>query len=188
MAWKILPHANTAQETGYWCGPASAQTVLSIQGIHVEERVLAREMFTDTDGTDHIGLVVDVLNKRGGGGWVSRFIRNDPPTLKQKAQLWSDIVTSIDAGRGMVINIWAPANNHPPGYPNELIQHYIPLVGYELDLQRVYIADPARFGGLKEYDLSLDKLASLIPPQGYSAAVNVTADPAWELVMKELVG
>lgn len=188
MAWKILPHANTAQETGYWCGPASAQIVLSIQGIDVEERVLAREMFTDQDGTDSIDHVVKVLNARGGGGWVSRWIKNDPPLPSHTARLWADIVTSIDAGRGMVINIWAPANNHPPGYPNYLIQHYFALVGYEPDSLRVRISDPARFGGLTGYELTLDKLASLIPPQGYSAALNVTADPAWELVMKELVG
>jgi len=41
------------QETGYWCGPASAQVCLNIRGIHVDEATLAAECGTDEGGTDY---------------------------------------------------------------------------------------------------------------------------------------
>ncbi|MGW5267273.1 C39 family peptidase [Rhodococcus sp. NPDC003994] len=166
----ILNHSNTSQETGYWCGPASTQIVLSARGIDVAEAVLARELRTTTNGTDWIGQITAVLRARSGLPYVTVEMPNDPPTDEQKRRLWSDVTRSIDGGAGVVANIVAPPGNQPPGYPAwQTIYHYVAIVGYD-DKRGIYVADPARFGGIGDYWLSLDKMASLICPKGYSAA------------------
>ncbi|HEY8076063.1 MAG TPA: C39 family peptidase, partial [Labilithrix sp.] len=91
--------------------------------------------------------------------------------------LWNDVVVSVDQGYAVVANIVAPPNNHPPGYPNTTIFHYIALVGYNPDTWQIYVADPANFGGNQKYWLSFDQLATLIPPKGYSSLPGGTTCP-----------
>jgi uncharacterized protein with LGFP repeats len=132
------------------------------------QQTLANQLPTDTDGTDHIGQVTTVLNNHLGARYGTVEMPNDPPTGAQRDRLWRDIVLSIDAGHGMVANIVAPASNHPPGYPNYTIYHYVALMGYNADTRQVYVADSANFGGNHHYWLSFDQMATLIPPKGYS--------------------
>lgn len=170
------PRTYVAQETGYWCGPASTQTVLYSRGILVDESDLARQIGTHTGGTNHIGLITPVLNRYLGGVYVNREIGNDPPTAQQKALLWEDITRSIDAGFGVVANIVAPPSNYPkgvkgstsPAYGGGTVYHYIAVMGYDDTERAVWIADSGfrPFG----YWCSFDQLATLIPPKGYAAA------------------
>ena len=103
-------------------------------------------------------------------GWYeTKEMPNDPPTQAQRDLLWRDIVLDIDNGYPIVANIVAPANNHPPGYPNYTIYHYFTVIGYNDVDQTVLIADPASFSGNQIYWLTFDQLATLIPPKGYSA-------------------
>lgn len=162
------------QETGYWCGPASTQMVLNNHGIHRSEADLARRMGTHTGGTDHIGLIAPVLNAELGGGYIVRTMPNDPPTAVQKTLLWDDIRRSINAGFGIVANIVAPPSNYPrgvngsasPAYGGGTVYHYIALMGYDADTKAVWVAD----SGFRPYGywISLEQLASLIPPKGYA--------------------
>src|SRR5690606_22470127 len=108
------------------------------------------------------------LNNHVGPRYGTVEMPNDPPTPAQRERLWNDIVLSVDAGHGVVANIVAPPSNHPPGYPNETIYHYFAVIGYNPDTRQVYVADSANFSGQHHYWLTLDKLASLIPPKGYS--------------------
>ncbi|MFI9719858.1 C39 family peptidase [Streptomyces sp. NPDC052396] len=157
------------QQTGYWCGPAATRIALSARMAAPSQGDLAGQLGTTTDGTGWIGQVTRVLNNNLGGGWYeTKAMPNDPPTQAQRDLLWNDIVFDIDRGYALVANIVAPANNHPPGYPNETIYHYFTVIGYNDD-RGVLIADPASFGGNQIYWLSFDQLASLIPPKGYSA-------------------
>lgn len=55
-------HNIVGQETGYNCGPASAQMALSIRGQYVEEWILAQECGTHTGGTDYVGLIENCLD------------------------------------------------------------------------------------------------------------------------------
>ncbi|WP_186301144.1 C39 family peptidase [Rhodococcus sp. WB9] len=200
----ILDHTYSTQETGYNCGPASSQIVLTARGIDVAESQLAYELealegnvgWNDQDGTDSIVQVTTVLGRRTGQPYVTRQIPNDPPTGAQVDLLRSDVKRSIDGGNGVVANIVAPASNHPPGYPNYTVYHYIAIVGYD-DVQGVYVADPANFGGIHNYWLSWEKIASLIAPKGYSAApVERPAAPAneddddaaWLPILTQFVG
>jgi len=62
--------------------------------------------------------------------------------------------------------------------------YYISVIGYDPDTREAYIADPADFSGHKEYWLSFDQLATLIPPKGYTAL----ADCARDAVVGEIAG
>ena len=156
------------QETGYWCGPAATRIALSARGIYVSQADLAAQLGTTTNGTDWIGQVTGVLDNYVGW-YETKEMPNDPPTQAQRDLLWNDIVLDIDNGYPIVANIVAPANNHPPGYPDYTIYHYFTVIGYDDANMSVLIADPASFQGNQIYWLSFDQLATLIPPKGYSA-------------------
>lgn len=169
--WKVLNHDYQAQINYYYCGPAATRIALSCRIAPPSQDALAGALGTTEGGTDHIGLVTNVLNANLGGGWYeTKQMPNDPPTQAQKDLLWHDVVFDIDRGYPLVANIVAPPGNQPPGYPaDQTIYHYFTVIGYNPDLHQVYIADPANFGGNHHYWLSFDQLASLVPPKGYSA-------------------
>lgn len=179
------PREYVRQETGYWCGPASTQTILYSRGVFVDEGELARQIGTHTGGTDHIGLIVPVLNDRLGADIYRAVVMpNDPPTREQCDRLWRDIVSSIDAGFGVVANIVAPPSNYPrgvkgsisPAYGGGTVYHYFDLMSYDDAGDRaVWVAD----SGFSPYGywLSFDQLCSLIPPKGYAYAANAAPAP-----------
>jgi hypothetical protein len=156
------------QQTGYWCGPAATRIALSARGVYRSQSQLAAELGTTTNGTDWIGQVTDVLS-RYVGWYETKEMPNDPPTQAQRDLLWRDVVLNINNNYPIVANIVAPANNHPPGYPNYTIYHYFTVIGYNDANMTVKIADPASFGGNQLYWLTFNQLATLIPPKGYSA-------------------
>lgn len=166
--WKVLPFTYQAQQTGYWCGPTATAIALSCRGVSVSQQQMANELGTTVNGTDWIGQVTGVLDNHVGW-YETKEMPNDPPTQAQKDLLWRDITYNVDHGYALVANIVAPANNHPPGYPDYTIYHYFTVVGYNSDTMQAYIADPANFAGNSQYWLTFDQLASLIPPKGYSA-------------------
>ncbi|MDN5726818.1 MAG: C39 family peptidase [Propionibacteriales bacterium] len=169
--WKVLQHDYQAQSNYYYCGPAAVRIALSCRMAAPSQDALAGALGTTTNGTDHIGLVTNVLNAKLGGGWYeTKQMPNDPPTQAQKDLLWNDVVYDIDRNYPIVANIVAPPGNQPPGYPaDQTIYHYFTAIGYNPDLRQVYIADPANFSGNHHYWLSFDQFASLVPPKGYSA-------------------
>lgn len=158
------------QQTGYWCGPAATRMALSARmSSPPSQQQLANELPTTTNGTDWIGQVTRVLNNRLNTSYYeTKEMPNDPPTQAQRNLLWYDIQYDIDRGYAIVANIVAPANNHPPGYPNYTIWHYFTVIGYDTSDSTVLIADPAGFGPAT-YWLTFNQLATLIPPKGYSA-------------------
>ncbi|WP_328519482.1 C39 family peptidase [Kribbella sp. NBC_00359] len=158
------------QQTGYWCGPAATRIALSARISPPSQQQLANELPTTTNGTDWIGQVTRVLNNHLGTGWYeTKEMPNDPPTQAQRDLLWRDVVLDIDNNYPIVANIVAPANNHPPGYPNYTIYHYFTVIGYDSSDMTVLIADPAGFAPTATYWLTFNQLATLIPPKGYSA-------------------
>lgn len=189
------------QETPYWCGPAATQVVLNSLGVRRDETALAREMGTHRGGTDHIGLIVPVLNKHAPNArYTSRAMPNDPPTIEQQTQLWVDLKLSIDGGYGVVANIVAPRSNYPrgvkgsvsPSYGGGTVYHYIALMGYSDDAEKaVWVAD----SGFSPYGywLGFDQLCTLIPPKGYAAfmdapSLDIEEDAAWADNLIQFVG
>lgn len=179
MTQKLLPYDRgiVKQETGYWCGPASAQVVLNSKGINVAESTLAREIGTTQNGTDYIGLIERVLDARAPSAkYTSVYMPNDPATSSQKDRLWRDIVRSVNAGWGVIVNIVAPSSNYPrgvngstsPAYGGGTVFHYMSVMGYDDAIRAVWIAD----SGFTPYGywMSFDQLATLVPPKGYAFA------------------
>ena len=185
---KTLPYSRqwVAQNTPYYCGPASVQTiVLSKTQKLVPEATLAAELRTTTNGTDWIGQFPAVLNRYiKGANYRHVEMPNDPPNTAQKNTLWANIVNSVNGGHGVVANIVAPPSNYPrPSYKSGTrleyrggtVYHYVAVMGYATDsrgVKHVWIAD----SGFPPYGswITFDQLASLIPPKGYAYA---TAKP-----------
>lgn len=177
---KVLPYSRdqVKQDTYYNCGPASVQTIVrAATGSLIGERDLGSQLRTHTGGTDWIGQFPEVLNQHiPGADYTHVEMPNDPPTGAQKEKLWNDIVSSIDAGHGVVANIVAPPSNYPkavlpstisPAYSGGAVYHYFAVMGYSSQGQRrVWVAD----SGFSPYGywLSFDQLATLIPPKGYA--------------------
>lgn len=187
---KVLdyPRGAVTQDTYYYCGPASCQTVIrSATGKLVAESILARKLGTHTGGTDYIGQFPAVLNEyMPAAKYKHRDIPNDPATKFQKEQLWRDLTGSIDAGYGVVANIVAPPSNYPRSvapstenlrYAGGTVYHYIAVMGYagEGAGRRVWLAD----SGFYPYGawIKFDQLATLIPPKGYAYATAKPANP-----------
>ena len=164
------------QETGYWCGPASCQTALQVLDLWVEERELANEMGTSENGTNHIGLLADAMNKHAGQGqWEAVWMPNDPPSREQCEQFWVELKANIDAGFAMPANWVSPESNHPvavhgsgpnPGYYGT-IYHYVCYTGYGEDESGrfVHVAD----SGFSpwQYWVTWEQACLLMPPKGY---------------------
>ena len=185
---KVLAYDRSivAQDNGWFCGPAATQIVLDGRGIRRTESDLAKRMGTHTGGTDHIGLPAKVLAAElPGVKWTTVQMPNDPPTAAQKDRLWADLVRSIDAGYGVVMNIVAPPSNYPRAvapstqslrYSGGVVYHYVALMGYGIDpdgRRRVWWAD----SGFPPYGswVSFEQTASLCPPKGYVAASPLAA-------------
>ena len=172
---KVLTYSYQAQQTGYWCGPASTRIALSARMASPPSQAqLAAQLGTTTAGTNHIGLVTGALNSvLRTTYYETKWMPSDPPTTAQRDLLWRDITYDIDRGYALVANIVAPASNHPPCYPSYTIYHYVAVVGYKIDgagAKWALVADPANFcGDSKPYWLTFNQLATLIPPKGYSA-------------------
>ena len=174
---RVLDVHYETQETGYWCGPAATKMALSARISPPTQGTLAGQLGTTPNGTDWVGQVTNVLNSNLRAKWfVTREMPNDPPRPDQRDLLWRDLTRSIDNGFPFVANIVAPATNHPPGYPNRTIYHYFTVGGYNAETQQVYISDSANFNGSKQYWLSFNQLATLIPPKGYTALAPCTRE------------
>lgn len=196
MTEHILPYdrAIVPQETGWWCGPASAQVVLNGLNIRVPEAQLAREIGTHTGGTDYIGLIERVLDQRVPDcQYTSVYTPNDPMSQAQKERFWSHLVQSIVGNRsGVVANIVAPPNNPPrgtkgstpPPYSRAVTTwHYISIMGIDdtPGARAVWIADSANFGGITGFWCPFDgpgSICSLIPPKGYCYAAKPVTQAA----------
>lgn len=186
------PRDQVVQDTGYFCGPASSQTVIrAATGKLILEKDLAVELKTTVNGTDCIGQFPAVLNAHiPGAGYTYRDMPNDPPTAQQREQLWEDICHSIRAGYGVIANIVAPPGNYPRAvapstipfaYSGGTVYHYIAVMGIRPRDRTVWIADSGfyPYGGW----ITLDQLASLIPPKGYAFS---TAEIKEEFTMADI--
>lgn len=202
MTEHVLPYdrAIVPQLTGWWCGPASLEVVLNGLGIKVPEATLAAEVEEienpgrgdDRDGTDYIGLLEQVLDRRVARlQYTSVYTPSDPMTAAQKERFWQHLVQSIVGNKaGVVANIVAPPSNPPRGtkgstpplYSRAVTTwHYISIMGLDdtPGARAVWIADSANFGGITGFWCPFDgpgSICSLIPPKGYCYA----AAPAQE--------
>lgn len=180
----ILPYINTdlVQETGYWCGPASTQTLLSsLIGRLVPEAELAQKLRTTEDGTDYIGLFPPVIEEYApGANYVTVDMPHDPPTYAESEDFWQNVKRSIRAGFPVIANIVVPPSNYPqatlgtttPSYGGGTVYHYVCIVGYEVlgGRRHFHVADSGFWPF--EYACSFEQMATMIPPKGYAYSNN----------------
>jgi len=173
MSQLVLPHTYHAQQRGWSCGPSTALVVLSTFGVTVTEDQMITACGATVDGTADVSNVDAAISARDGGrAYGAHYMPADPPTRAQMDEFWQHAVETIaNSRRGMPVNIWAPANNHPPGYPNYLIMHYISAVGIDVEQRLIYISDSARFQGYEHYWIGADTLCTMITPKGYGSLV-----------------
>lgn len=179
-------------QTEFWsCGPGAAEIVLRGRGINVSERQLIRDIGTDQDGTDFVGLIEQRgLDKHDPAGkWKSVYLPQDPPTAAQKETFWKHAVQSIEGNRrGVVLNWVVPPWNRPKpvppstvafAYPNAWVWHYVALMGIsDVGMRKGWIADSGfRPGGGW---VSIDQIVGLIVPKGYTYSAAPVAPPAPE--------
>ena len=185
----LLPYdRNVVPQTEYWsCGPGAAEVILNSRGLKVSERQLIRDIGTDQDGTDYVGLIEQrALNKYDPDGkWKSVYLPKDPPTQQQKDDFWRHLVQSIQGNRrGLVLNWVVPPWNRPKpvppstipfAYPNAWVWHYVACMGFsdEGGTRKCWIADSGfrPFGGW----VSFEQTVSLITPKGYAYAASPVA-------------
>jgi hypothetical protein len=188
------------QTTGYRCGPATVQSALQIVGSKPptgevwEESELGAEMGTDTDGTDHVGLLAECLNRHWPQGqWEAVFVGNDPMTPEQKEQFWHDLTSSLKAGNPVPMNWVAPPGRGPvavrgsgqPGYPTgSTCFLYVLANGAIEDVTGRFVAVTDSGFWPQQYVINFDgggSACSLIPPKGYvrsNASAVLPAAPA----------
>ncbi|CAB0981747.1 hypothetical protein FRC0507_00162 [Corynebacterium diphtheriae] len=181
---KVLDYTRSqiAQDTGYYCGPASTQTVVAAAtGKMIPESALAKRLGTTVNGTDYIGQFPPVLNALIEGGEYTHRDVGAYPNQEAKNIIWGEITNSINAGRGVIANFVAPPSNYPkavapstvsPAYTGGTVYHYIAVMGYsDAGGRRLWIAD----SGFSPYGywLSFDQFCTLIVPKGYAYSVAV---------------
>lgn len=182
------------QQHPWDCGAATVQIIAQAAGVNISENDIINRVNAyvaagdriDTDGTNHAGLLTPLLDQLlPGSGYKTVWLPKDPPTKAQVEQLWKDIVKSIDAGRGVILNFEAPPWNFPratrgdtsPEYRgSNTIYHYTAGMGYAVDAdgsRHIWVADPGfrPFG----YWISLEQVASLIVPHAYAFASTAPA-------------
>lgn len=191
------PRDEVHQDTGWNCGPATAQTIIRAAAKKfIPESTLAKEMGTHRGGTDWIGQVTRTLQKHiPAAKYETVEMPNDPPTSAQSDRLWQHLTGSIDAGYGLAVNIVAPPNNYPrPSYTSTqalqysggTVYHYVAAMGYAIDgngVKHVWIAD----SGFKPYGswVTFAQFATLIPPKGYAYATAKAPAPVAPTPPKE---
>jgi hypothetical protein len=186
---KVLPFAWEGEQYGYYCGPSATRMALSSRMANPpSQSELGSYMGTTTNGTDDISLVRGAMNhylvldsNQVTNSYQVTYLPDDPPTAAQQATLKQSLVASIDGGFALVVNV--VSGWRPPGYPSGTIYHYVAVVGYDADGDKVLIADPAATGcgdGLcgdpssgfynvpKSYWIATSDLGVWITPKGYT--------------------
>lgn len=177
---KVLdyPRDQVAQDTGYYCGPATVQTIVrAASGKFIPEFLIADRLGTTTNGTNYIGSLATVINQEIGGKYATVNIPGNDATQAQREALWEHLVRSISAGKGVAANIIAPPSNYPrPAYTSRdslkysggTVYHYVALMGVAQDAGGRYVwwAD----SGFSPYGcwITLEQTASLIAGKGYA--------------------
>lgn len=158
----VLPDSWQQQIYSWNCGPASARIALTCRGVYVSQSQLIREIGTDEDGTDYVGLITPVLTRHAKAQHWDYY-----PKAAAVDLAWQNITLSIDAGFALVVNIVSdPSNVRAPGYPYSTIWHYICVVGYDPAKRTVHVADPAYFSGMSHWDMDITSFVRMITWQG----------------------
>jgi len=165
---KALDYQYKAQENYYYCGPAATRMALTALDRAPSQDEVAKHLRTTVNGTDSAEDVTRVLNELGGDkDYRTVSIPGPLASDDETARMKSDIVRAISDDRAAVVNIKGTAidtDGQAQSYPG---RHYVTVVGYDEDGDKVTIADPA--APKRVYSMTIEKLADWTAERGYSA-------------------
>jgi hypothetical protein len=163
------------QETGYWCGPGSTRMALSTHMTTPPSQTdLANFMGTTKEGTVRADEIRALNNWLAPPTPYASIAMDTVPTQDQRDLLKATVVSRIASGWPVVVNVLS--GWRPPGYPSGTIGHFVAVMGYDNQGDKVLIADPAADGAAsarwvdvpKTYWIAMHDLGTWVGGRGYS--------------------
>lgn len=161
---KTLDVTQRDQTKSYYCGPATASSILGFihpgvseyDGLKVNQANLAKGQYLQTDSSGGTpwadGRMKVTLNRWTSGSTTGWYVNNATPTTEEFRRA---LGTDTDAGYPLAANAVEFAggyhyNNHPS---NKTIGHWIPSRGYTSSGDTAKFADPAHSAAVSWGDL-----------------------------------
>lgn len=158
-----------AQPNFYYCGPASTRIALSAQGEVPSQDELAEKLGTTEAGTPSAFDITRVLNEElGSEVYKTGELPTDSVTTDQVERMKADLKAAVDDERVPVVNVIG-AGTDLDGVERSFPGHYLTVVAYEGDGEKVKIADPWQPVGDGTYWMDVEELANWAASRGYSA-------------------
>lgn len=137
-ATRMLASTAQAQIRNYFCGPAAVSEMLAQVGVKVSQRAAARQLGTNTSGTDWSDAsgypVPKVLNAHQHETSYVAVALPWVPTTAQISTFEKDLVTDLNRGAGVPLagNAYeVPGGPHLVGHPaGQQIMHWFDIRGY----------------------------------------------------------
>lgn len=137
-----------SQETNYYCGPATAKSILAPYGVTLSQSTLAGSSYLKTDTYGGTPWYVDsttqyvmanVLNSLSGTSYFSALA--NPTSTQVKACAITAISTE---NHGIAANFYLTKNSQvrPEGYPVSTIYHWVAIRAYSNYGSTIYWYDP----------------------------------------------
>ncbi|MFI7553219.1 C39 family peptidase [Micromonospora sediminimaris] len=166
---RVGDYAFEAQPNFYYCGPASTRIALSVQGDVRSQDELAEKLGTTEAGTSSVFDITRVLNEElGSEVYQAGELSADSVTPDQVQRMKADLKAAVDDERVAVVNVIG-AGTDLDGVERSFPGHYLTVVAYEGDGEKVKIADPWQPVGDGTYWMDVEELANWAASRGYSA-------------------
>lgn len=123
--YKVLNVPTYAQQTDYWCGPASALMVIDYLNYqpNLYQSQLANEMGTNTSGTNHVNMVYALRNYTGrnyGWRWSDEFANRYGP-MQNNITIGLPVISGVGTYHLIGWNEARPGKNY---------DHYVVVHGF----------------------------------------------------------
>lgn len=159
-----------AQPNIYYCGPASTRIALSAQGKIQSQDELAGKLGTTVAGTASAFDITRVLNdSMGKDVYKTVEIPNNSASPDEVQRMKADLTKAVDEERIPVVNVIGSAVDADGVQRSFPVGHYLTVVAYDGDGDKVKIADPWQPVGDGTYWMTVNDLANWSASRGYSA-------------------
>jgi Peptidase_C39 like family len=164
-----LYHQYGVQTTEWYCGPAATRMALSARGVYPSQDALANKLGTTVDGTRSAAEIARVLNEMTRtSNYQATSIPSKSVTHSQVEKLRADVVEAIGHGYPVVMNVVGSGTDVDGTTRTFAGGHYITVVGYQDNGDRVKIADSANPNSAS-YWMTTSELANWAGTRGYAA-------------------
>lgn len=178
-----------SQETGYWCGFATLESVIEESGTNITQMDIVKAIkktssasstasldWYSIDGTATSQFPSSVyLNSLNlGFTWAPFPIGNAGANPASASTLSAKIISTVDKGWGCMALGSSTANNKlHPNYPSATIGHWVGIDGYGSSGSTIWIVDPANADAItwttkppSYYSIASSTLATFVSTRG----------------------